>query len=283
MAKFSDFFRNQVKEIDGAGSGIDADLIRGLPFAENLEKIFYVDAGNGDDTNDGSKDKPFKTIEKAINSIPVGGYGKIILRGSEDFVIDNDIYVKNKLIRIFGNETDTTAKPVIRNRCYVYNYHGKDYNATNGIILQNAAFYAWYVTFQTGDFVDNSLPISHRVGFFLRWGGTTGGQITLEECTVKIGDTPFVKASDRQIYDLIHYYKNDHYNEEYSVLFNGKNRDSFLIGLDAGTFRVSLTHYFLGTKRDGSSLSYSDLLYGIVRDSGSGNPINLLSNINFSS
>jgi len=267
----------------GVGSGLDADLIHGLTLTENMDKTFYVDAGNGNDDNDGSKDKPFKTLKKAIDSIPVGGCGEIYLLGSEDFIIDDNIFIKNKLIRLFGSSTDTTTKPVVRNKCYVQDYYGTNYNATNGIILQNAAFFAYRVTFQTANYIDASLSSSHEVGLFLRWGGTTGGQITLEHCTVKIGDTPFAKASNRQMYDLIHYYKNDYYNEDYSVLCNGENTDSYLIGNDDGTYRVSFTNYSLGNKRDGSSLSYLDLLHGLKRDSDSGNPINVISNINFSS
>jgi hypothetical protein len=59
-------------------------------------KTFYVDAVNGDDNNDGSSAHPFKTLQKAVNSVPVGGYGNIIL--NSDVNLDFIKYVYNKIL-----------------------------------------------------------------------------------------------------------------------------------------------------------------------------------------
>jgi len=54
-----------------------------------MSKIFYVDQINGNDNNDGSQAYPFKTIQKAVDSAPVGGLCRIILLS--DITIDSNI------------------------------------------------------------------------------------------------------------------------------------------------------------------------------------------------
>ena len=44
-----------------------------------FNRSFYVDAVSGDDTNNGTNSSPFKTLKKAIQSIPVSGYATISL------------------------------------------------------------------------------------------------------------------------------------------------------------------------------------------------------------
>jgi len=44
-----------------------------------LVRTFYVDSISGDDNNDGSSNNPFKTLQKASNSIPHSGFGTVFL------------------------------------------------------------------------------------------------------------------------------------------------------------------------------------------------------------
>jgi len=89
----------KVKNVDGVGSGLDADLIRGLTVEQTMNRVFFVDAINGDDNNSGAQDSPFKTLKKAIDSIPVGGSGIIEIIANTDITIqETDIEVYNKLI-----------------------------------------------------------------------------------------------------------------------------------------------------------------------------------------
>jgi len=44
-----------------------------------FKRTFYVDAENGDDNNVGNYNNPFKTLYKALNSIPHGGRGVVVL------------------------------------------------------------------------------------------------------------------------------------------------------------------------------------------------------------
>jgi len=66
-------------------------------------RIFYIDAVNGDDNNPGTgtSDAPFKTLAKAIESIPNGGTGVITLLS--DYTIPSRISTgNNKTILIRG-------------------------------------------------------------------------------------------------------------------------------------------------------------------------------------
>lgn len=62
-----------------------------------MNKTVYVDAVNGDDNNPGTVDAPLKTIRKAVNAIPVGGFGKIYLANSSVHKVSG-IAVINKVI-----------------------------------------------------------------------------------------------------------------------------------------------------------------------------------------
>jgi len=62
-----------------------------------MNRTFYVDAVNGDDNNDGSESSPFRTIQKAVDSIPVGGFVSIILKSDYTGVFNarlKKIYIK---------------------------------------------------------------------------------------------------------------------------------------------------------------------------------------------
>ncbi len=61
-----------------------------------MSRTFYVDTENGDDNNTGDSDHPFKTIQKAVNSVPNGGYGYINVSGDHN----QTFYSKHKQIYI---------------------------------------------------------------------------------------------------------------------------------------------------------------------------------------
>jgi len=70
-----------------------------------FNKTFYVDATNGNDTNDGSSAYPFKTIKKACDSVPVGGVGNITILG--DYTLQQDIGIQYKHINLTPKGTLT--------------------------------------------------------------------------------------------------------------------------------------------------------------------------------
>ena len=69
-------------------------------------KNFYVEAINGNDTNDGSLNAPFKTPKKAIDSIPVGGVG--VVRLLSDVELTEDISIRRKHVVIVGEGAPRT-------------------------------------------------------------------------------------------------------------------------------------------------------------------------------
>jgi len=80
--------------------------------AEAMNKTFYVDAVNGDDNNDGSESAPFKTIEKAIQSIPTGGFGRIFINGTVE--TQQNLEIKNKYINVRLDNGKLVFKSYVR-------------------------------------------------------------------------------------------------------------------------------------------------------------------------
>ena len=82
-----------------------------LPFSQTpilvngqdlMHRTFYVDAVNGDDSNPGTGDAPFKTLKKAIDSVPVGG--KATVSCTSDVTLSEEISLHSKNIRIVLND-----------------------------------------------------------------------------------------------------------------------------------------------------------------------------------
>ena len=98
-----------------------------------FDTTFYVDAILGDDTNDGSSSKPFKTLKKAISETRVRGTillrTDIILKSSLDFV-----YVSEEIsIRSESGQKKITIKIEISNNLY---YRSKIFEFRNSGNIQ---------------------------------------------------------------------------------------------------------------------------------------------------
>jgi len=93
-----------------------------------MQRTYYVDAVNGDDTNDGSSSYPFKTLKKAIDSVPEGvGRGYVNIIG--DYELDSDrIYINQKYIKLQGD-----GKLVMWTRL------SDNYNLARGFLLLNSS------------------------------------------------------------------------------------------------------------------------------------------------
>ena len=92
------------QEFDGL---VDNRLVNG-----GMYKDFYVDQTNGNDSNNGTQESPFKSLQSAIDNIPVGGAGTIHILG--DYVLTSNINIVSK-IRIYlilhGTLTTTEYSP----------------------------------------------------------------------------------------------------------------------------------------------------------------------------
>ena len=245
-----------------------------------FNRTFYVDAENGDDNNDGSSSTPFKTIKKAVNNIPIGGYGEIYLKTPNN-IIDSDITLKNKTIIISGIYIDSDSEePAIKNVCYEDDYG----NATYGFVTTNSYLEFSNLTIRTADYVNTDKNESYYAGLIKRKNTESKNKVVINSSSILIGDTDFIRLSDRQDINLqVYYYDSGHSVTDKTIDCVGANNNGYLIKNEAGTLILSASSIALGTKNDGSTdLTWNDLVTGIVKDADSGNPINLLSNINFS-
>ena len=244
-----------------------------------FNRTFYVDNVNGDDTNDGSKANPLKTIKKAVDSIPIGGAVYIHLL-KDNNLIDNDINAINKSIFIYGSNVPDSSNPTIKNDCFLDNFE----NATHGFILTNCYLEFYATTIQTANFVDSSKNENYYSGIIKRTNTASKNKVILRESSVLAGDTDFIRLSNRQDINLQVYYVDTVHNtisNHRTFSCNGPNRDGKLVNNECGTMILNTSSVYLGTKNDGStSLSWGDLVTGIVKD-GNGVPRNILSDIIF--
>ncbi|WP_456464724.1 DUF1565 domain-containing protein [Desulfurobacterium sp.] len=81
-------------EVDGFIAGAETTI------QSWWNRTLYVDAVNGDDSNPGTSDAPFKTIGKAIYTTPIGGYASIYLKEGQvhEITATNGIGINRKSI-----------------------------------------------------------------------------------------------------------------------------------------------------------------------------------------
>ena len=268
---------DKIKNVDGANSGLDADLIRGLSLNDNMNITFYVDAENGDDNNDGSETSPFKSIKRACDATT--SKSVIILLGNSDFIIYSDIDIGNKYITLYGGALPTDTKPIIKNTSYTDSYG----NTTYGFLMQNSYLIMQKVTIQTANYADNDSGDSYYQGFVKRRYGGYLGFVFVNSSTIKIGDTPFLRKSSRSFVNLTIDYRNSHYDEDYTIEQNGENVNGLLLNSENNSiFNLNISSCSFGTDKDGNNIVLEDLISGIAKDADSGNPYNMISNVNFS-
>jgi len=236
-----------------------------------FKRTFYVDATNGDDNNDGSNAHPFKTLKKACDSVPIGGYGSITLAQNQTHFIDSEIYLHNKYIAIFATNS------IIENTAYVYTSNGTDYTATYGFAPVMSLIFFYKGTIRTANLLTdangNVLPSTTLQGIVKRHDDVRAFVKTFST-DIELGDTDFIRrASGSNAVDL-HMYSG-------SVNRVGANQDGYLISNEAGDFRFSAMYVSLGTERDGTTdLTWDSIISGIVKDAN-GVPRNIISNIVF--
>jgi len=86
-----------------------------------FDRVFYVDAVNGDDSGPGTRHAPFSTIKKAVSSTPTGAYLNVIIRHGQTHDIDESIWLDGRVVNIEIDDKsidDETQYPTIRFRQY---------------------------------------------------------------------------------------------------------------------------------------------------------------------
>lgn len=86
-----------------------------------MSRSFYVDAINGDDSNIGDYNHPFRTLKRAIDSLPICGKGNIQINAgsSTELIINENIDLKGKKIylRKYGSSDNLNIR-------FAYDYSG---------------------------------------------------------------------------------------------------------------------------------------------------------------
>lgn len=79
-----------------------ANVNAAIPTAVNdeLSQTLYLDATNGNDANDGTQSKPFRTLKALIDSIPTGSSVQIKGNANQVINIDNTISQTNKHVLV---------------------------------------------------------------------------------------------------------------------------------------------------------------------------------------
>lgn len=233
-----------------------------------MSKTFYVNTNTGSDTTgNGTEDNPFRSIRKAINSIPAGGFVNIHLTGED--TLTNDINIINKQVVINGGSIVTSKYTVTveENKTGIYCFallnsylQFNDVNITIPDLLSNetkaSALYTGFVKLQRGggvrfyysDNVQNRINIHN---FYLVSSVGVGFgfvDLSLANATPKLRINP----------------------NKAKILKITTNTVAFQCPYRAGTIKDFY----------GNNVDVKKLIEGLVMDS-KGNPINMLTNLKF--
>jgi len=243
-------------------------------------RTVYVDWYYGDDNNPGTSTQPFKTLQRAINSIPPGGFVEIMLKN--DYRIDDpshpvEIPIFNKHVRIFLNGyaiyTDIAPHPS-SGVLYIKGFHlwhsflRFHYNQPGSRIVVNN--------------VNDVTPVGY-VGF-----------VTLREfshCEFTVHSLTLDTAVSIELADktrLVHVLGGNSIlirttSSNATIKFNGPNAK--LLAVDAGPCLLGLSRIGSGgiffKDENGNEISPTNIasrIDGIVRDSTTGLPLNVVCN-----
>lgn len=232
-----------------------------------MSKTFYVNTSTGSDTTgDGSEDNPFRSIQKAINSIPAGGFVNIYLTGED--TLTNDIYIINKHITITGGSIVTSKYTLEDNKTGIYCFvllssylQFNDVNITIPDLLPNetkaSAGHAGLVRLQRGgggvrfNYIDN---VQNRINihnfYLVSTAGLNFGFVDLN----LVNATPKLRINP----------------DKAKILKITTNTVAFQCPYRAGTIKDFY----------GNNVDVKKLIEGLVMDS-KGNPINMLTNLKF--
>lgn len=236
-----------------------------------FNKKFYVNSDNGDDSNAGSSSSPFKTIKKALDSVPVGGRGRIFLYYGKTYYINANADVANKVIEFYGIGDKTLEKPIIHSKSYI-----------NSAIPDNTSMY--YLNCAIGSqfsFNDIGFKYEGKIDgkdFIGNYFQSTlillngGAGCYFNKCEIDISTT-----LNTQFVLITHYISNPFINIHSSAANLG---DNYLINNRANAPISYIAYSFAVTANTDTILQQ---IRNILRDADSGNPVNIISNINFSS
>lgn len=111
VAAFTTEARSLLNYYNGKKAGIESAVAAAIAAIPSGNRTWYVNQLTGLDTNDGNTaDKPFKTIDKALSSTPVGGICNALLQA--DYVMTASITVQGRVLFLQSDVSDTTIRKV---------------------------------------------------------------------------------------------------------------------------------------------------------------------------
>lgn len=101
--------RSLLNYFNAKKAGIDSAVLAAIAAVPAMSRTWYVDQVAGSDANAGTKEAPFKTIEKAANSTPATGVCNINLMGDYTFTS----LVRSPCAFILVSGAEATVQPKI--------------------------------------------------------------------------------------------------------------------------------------------------------------------------
>lgn len=179
-------------EVRGKLTLIDARLDQAVRDAPTLVRSVWVDPRIGADTNPGTQSSPMRTLKAACDTIPVGGWGQILLPAAPVVLdIDADIVLRSKSVLITVTPSTTAPNyPVIRNIAYL---DSSGRNATHGFVLDNSTLQIRYCRLETAALA--SPAAEELVTGLIRRTDTLGATVGFMTCVIRLGGTPLIRRS----------------------------------------------------------------------------------------
>lgn len=260
-----------VNTFNGKKAEIDAAVLSAQTAVLANNKNYYVDPVAGLDTNAGTQAAPFKTLKKACDSVPIGGYGVITIIGDSTSVADIpvDIYLTCKTIFIRSIYSITDNKnlfPVLRNNPQVVSGS----IGSTGFFMRQSMLALSALRIETAAWPDDSLPPATTQEGFIKRYDTSSQRVMIMGCRLTINDTPFVK---RPVGPAIVEYGS--YDLDLHKVSPHRDAPVFHLEYMPAVIGASNTILPAGT-------TWSDHISGIKRHPATGIPLNVTSNLDLS-
>jgi hypothetical protein len=171
----------------GKKADIDAAVARALAAIPASNKSFYINALTGVDTNDGTADKPLKTLERAIANTPFGGTLTAYLQS--DYVAGANVTLDSRFLHLRSDVAGTKRK-VTSN--YFQNSDGTSTHMAGIVLFNGAQVMSSDVTFVFPSPAGQVIPPSGFTNSFFKTQ-SNGGNVSVG---VKLSSCEILAASD---------------------------------------------------------------------------------------
>jgi len=254
-----------------------------------MYKEIYVDAENGSDTNgDGSKSAPFKTIDKAVDSIPSGGLGRIRLRG--EFIV-SWIHIVNKHIIIAPWNEGFKIKPKIYSTTAggtnYYEYIGFGIHDMGTLLFNLENNDDTHSIIEIPDIPDDK-SITPYSGLIVLYENTGFGSVYFYLRT-RVDNRQPIKVGSRAVLVSVlewSYNRPTHFAVNISGHYDGTNRhimvhsNGNLINVKGSPASIYIDYNGGFKDENGNAIDPKSKIKGIIKDSN-GRPLNVISNLAF--